>query len=311
MAPPSNPAPSPEKPGSPAPATPPFAQRCASRIVARLARLPLPLLYRLGGLAGWLVYLASPRYRRNLRAFMRQALGETAARQAHAAAVAAAGRMACELPKIWLNPLADAVALMREVRGWEVVEAAQAAGRGIVFLTPHLGCFELTAQYYAAHAPITVLYRPPRQRFLQELIERGRARPQLHLASADLGGVRALLKALRRGEAVGLLPDQAPKAGEGRWLPFFGRPAYTMTLAARLSASGAAVVFAFGERLERGEGYRLHLRAPLQPIEGSIDERTAAINREIEALVRTCPGQYLWGYNRYKERGRRAAGDRN
>lgn len=264
-----------------------------------LAALPLPLLYVLGALAGWLVYLASPTYRRHLRENMALALG-SAASASRGAAIAAAGRMSCELPKIWLNPLEQAVGMMHDVIGWELVEAAQAAGKGIIFLTPHLGCFELTAQYYSARAPITVLYRPPRYAVLQEMIETGRARPMLHLAAADLSGVRGLIKALKRGEAVGLLPDQAPKMGEGKWLPFFGKPAYTMTLAARLTETGAAVVFAFGERLPGGAGYRLHLRGPLTPIEGDLEARAVAINREIEALILASPGQYLWGYNRYK-----------
>lgn len=266
-----------------------------------LAALPLPLLHALGSAAGWLAYLCSPTYRRHLRAFMAQALGEESARAARGDAVAAAGRMVFELPKIWLHPLDEAVALIREVRGWEHVEAAQAAGRGIVFLTPHLGCFEITAQYYAAHAPIAVLYRPPRFAVVQEMIEAGRARPMLKLAPADLSGVRSLIKALKKGEAVGMLPDQAPKVGEGKWLPFFGRPAYTMTLAARLTETGATVLMAFGERLPGGAGFHLHFRPPTMPLEGDLETRAAAINREIEVLVRECPGQYLWGYNRYKQ----------
>lgn len=265
-----------------------------------LSRLPLPLLHAFGAVAGRLVYLLSPTYRRNLRANMRLALGEAGAGAARAEAVAQTGRMVLELPKIWLNPLEDAVALVREVRGWEHIEAARQAGKGIVFLTPHLGCFEITAQYYAARAPIAVLYRPPRYAVVQEMIEAGRARPMLRLAPADLSGVRSLIKSLRKGEAVGMLPDQAPKVGEGKWLPFFGRPAYTMTLAARLTETGAAVVFAFGERLPGGAGFRLHFRPPLAPIDGDLEARALAINREIEALVREHPGQYLWGYNRYK-----------
>lgn len=262
-----------------------------------LARLPLWLLHALGGLAGRLVYGLSPTYRRHLRENLAQA---GVAADCRGEVAAAAGRMVLELPKVWLNPLERTVAMMAEVRGWEVVEAAQAQGQGIIFLTPHLGCFEITAQYYASRAPITVLYRPPRYAALQAMIEEGRARPMLHLAPADLSGVRALLKALKRGEAVGLLPDQAPKVGEGKWLPFFGKPAYTMTLAARLTESGAAVVFAWGERLPGGRGFRLHLRGPQAPIEGDLEQRAAAINREVESLVRECPAQYLWGYNRYK-----------
>jgi KDO2-lipid IV(A) lauroyltransferase len=105
-----------------------------------------------------------------------------------------------------------------------------------------------------------------------------------------------LIKALRRGEAIGILPDQAPGVGEGEWANFFGRPAYTMTLVSRLQAStGAAVVMAFAERLPGGAGYSLHLERvtadPLTPV---------ALNRAVERVVSRCPGQYLWGYNRYK-----------
>lgn len=265
-----------------------------------LALLPLPVIHLLGALAGGLVYLLSPTYRRHLRENMALALGEEGAARSRWAAVAAAGRMVLELPRIWLKPHDVAVAQVIEVSGWPVVEEALQAGKGIVFLTPHMGCFEITAQYYATHAPITVLYRPPKQSWLQEMIEKGRARSSLYLAPADLSGVRGLIKALKRGQAVGLLPDQAPKVGEGRWLPFFGRPAYTMTLAARLTETGATVVLAWGERLPGGTGYRVHFRGPTQPVEGDLEARAIAINREIEAMIRECPGQYLWGYNRYK-----------
>jgi len=101
---------------------------------------------------------------------------------------------------------------------------------------------------------------------------------------------------LRQGEAIGVLPDQAPGMGEGEWADFFGKPAYTMTLVTRLkAASGAAVVMAFAERLPQGRGYQLHLTpVSADPLD------TAALNRAIEVVVRQCPAQYLWGYNRYK-----------
>lgn len=265
-----------------------------------LSHLPLAWLHRLGALLGWLAWLFSPTYRRNMREYMVQALGETEARRVQASAIANAGRSALELPRVWLRPLPDAVAHVVKVSGWERVEAATRAGKGIVYLTPHLGCFEMSAQYLSTHAPITVLYRPPKQAWLQTMIEAGRARSQLRIAAADLAGVRALLKALRRGEAVGLLPDQAPKFGEGRWMNFFGKPAYTMTLAARLTESGAAVIMLWAERLPGGAGYHLHLQAPTQPIRGTTEERARQINEQIEHLIRQCPEQYLWGYNRYK-----------
>ena len=267
-----------------------------------LSCLPLAWLHRIGALVGWLAWLFSPTYRRHMRENMVLALGEDGERRVRSAAIANAGKSSLELPKIWLRPLEDAVSQVVAVSGWELVEVATREGKGIVYLTPHLGCFEITAQYLSTKAPITVLYRPPKRAWMQTLIETGRARTQLHIAAADLAGVRTLLKALKRGEAVGLLPDQAPKVGEGRWLDFFGKPAYTMTLAARLTESGAAVIMVWAERLPAGAGYHFHLQAPTQPIVGTTEARAQQISREIEILIRQCPQQYLWGYNRYKQR---------
>ena len=260
-----------------------------------LAVLPLPLLHNLGALAGWLAWLLSATYRRN---FLRH-IGQAGLTQAKTAAIAEAGKALLELPKIWLRPQDEVVERVVRVSGWDLVEAAWAAGRGILFLTPHLGCFEITAQYYAAHKPITVLYRRPKQDWLAPLIEEGRG-ANVKLAPADLSGVRRLLKALKGGEGVGMLPDQVPGNGEGAWVPFFGRPAYTMTLAARLAETGATVLLAYGERLHYGAGYHLRLFPLSAPLEGDLLQRAAQLNRELETLIRQCPEQYLWGYNRYK-----------
>jgi KDO2-lipid IV(A) lauroyltransferase len=204
-----------------------------------------------------------------------------------------------ELPAIWCRTLPEAAARIVELEGWENIEAAHRDRRGILFLTPHLGCFEITAQYYAARRPMTVLYRRPKQDWLAPLIEEGRG-ANLKLAPADLSGVRRLLKALKNGEAVGMLPDQVPGKGEGAWLPFFGRSAYTMTLAARLAETGATVLLAYAERLHYGAGYHLKLFPLSTPLAGDLMQRAAQLNRELETLIRLCPEQYLWGYNRYK-----------
>lgn len=266
------------------------------------SHLPLPLLHNLGALFGWLTWLASPTYRRHFRENIELAgLGE-----ARHAAIAEAGKAIAELPKIWLRPSAELVNRVVQVTGWERVEAARAAGHGIVYLTPHLGCFEITAQYLAARPgadgsahPITVLYRKPRQAWLAPLMELGRG-TNLKLAPADLGGVRRLMKALKQGEATGMLPDQVPGNGEGVWAPFFGRPAYTMTLVARLIESGATVLFTYAERLHYGAGYHIHFLPLSRPLTGDLPARVAQLNGEVEAIIRRCPEQYLWGYNRYK-----------
>lgn len=257
-----------------------------------LSFLPLAALHNLGAVAGWLAYWLSPAYRRHLR----ENTGQAGCAEVRTAAVAEAGKTLFELPKLWLRPQDEVIARVVGVEGWELVEAAWREGRGILFLTPHLGCFEITAQYYASFRPITVLYRRPKQVWLGPIIESGRG-ANLKLAPADVSGVKKLLRALKAGEAVGMLPDQAPRAGEGVWVPFFGRPAYTMTLAARLADTGAAVILAYAERLHYGAGYRLRLFAPADSIGTPAD-----VNREIERLVLMSPEQYLWGYNRYKGR---------
>lgn len=269
-------------------------------LIRLLAALPLPLLHAAGVLLGWAVYALSPTYRRQLRENLSRAGYRDAATRR--AAIASAGKGLLELPAIWLRPRAEVLRWVRRIDGEALIEAARAEGLGIVFLTPHQGCFEITAKVAAERFPITALYRPPKQRFMQALIEAGRAGPNLRLATPDYAGVRELLGALKRKEAVGVLPDQVPREGEGEWVEFFGRPAYTMTLAGRLThRPGSVTLLAFGERLPRGRGYVVHLRPLPAALPGESDARR--VNRALEELVRECPQQYLWGYNRYKRPG--------
>jgi len=269
-----------------------------------LARLPLKLLHPLGAVTGWAVYVLSPSYRRRLRANLTQAVGAEAASRLWPTAVAEAGRQALELSWVWLRPLDEALATVRRVEGLPLLEEARGAGQGILFLTPHMGCFEIISLWLGRAHPITVLYRPPRKPVLGILMQAGRGRGQVKLAPTDLSGVRKLIKGLRDGEAVGMLPDQVPAHGEGTWAPVFGRPAWTMTLAARLSeVKGVRVILTWAERLPRGEGYVIRLSEPVAPLEGDTLTRTAALNREVERLILQCPQQYLWGYHRYKRPG--------
>lgn len=273
-------------------------------VVRWLSRRPLWLLHAIGAALGWLTYALSPTYHRRVQANATLA-GITAS--ARRGAVAEAGRALLELPYLWLRAPGALISPLVQWDGAALIDAAHAEGRGIVFLTPHMGSFEVTAQAYAeryaaAYGPITVLYRPARKAWLRELVDTSRSRPGLATAPATLAGVRQMIRALRRGEAVGLLPDQVPPAGLGVWAPFFGQKAYTMTLAARLvQQTGATPLLAWGERLAHGKGYVVRLAAlgdPLPP-----DDPVAAatvINRAMEALILRAPQQYLWGYHRYK-----------
>jgi KDO2-lipid IV(A) lauroyltransferase len=261
-----------------------------------LALLPLPILHAVGAALGWVSFAASPSYRRRFLTNATQAGYRLAQIRA---AVSEAGKLIAESPRLWFGR-----PVTIQWVGAELISAARAQGRGIVFLTPHLGCFEITAQAYAARfGRITVLYRPARKPWLRELVDTVRSRPNLASVPTTLAGVRQMLKALKAGEAVGLLPDQVPPQGLGVWAPLFGRPAYTMTLSTRLAAqTGATVLLAWGERLRLGRGYRVHLRPwPGGEMAADAAAGAAQVNAAMEALIRECPQQYLWGYARYKQ----------
>jgi KDO2-lipid IV(A) lauroyltransferase len=271
----------------------------------------LPLLHAVGALLGWLAYLGSPTYRRRLRANVTQSgLPWAVARPA----IASAGRMVAELPWLWGRGPDERLGDLVRWEGAEHVQAALAAGRGLVLLTPHIGSFEIIGQAYAerfgAQQPMTALYRPARKAWLRDLVAQSRNRPGLETAPATLAGVRQMIRALRKGGTIGLLPDQVPPEGMGVWVPFFGREAYTMTLAARLAQqTGAAWLLLACERLPGGRGYVVRVQQPAEPLPEARDTPDAeqlavrsagVVNRAMETLIRQNPGQYLWGYHRYK-----------
>ncbi len=271
-----------------------------------LARWPLWLLHAVGALLGWFTFWASPSYRARFRANVAQAgISPADARPA----IAHAGRMLMELPFLWLRPAGEPIRPRLDWQGEALLTEALARGKGILLLTPHMGSFEVTAQacaqsFAAEFGPITVLFRPARKAWVRALMDGSRERPGVATAPATLAGVRQMIRALRRGEAVGLLPDQVPPDGMGVWVPFFGKPAYTMTLAARLAQqTGATPLLIWGERLPRGAGFRVRVSAlpeALPLTDPTQAESAAVINRAMAQLIRQCPQQYLWGYHRYK-----------
>jgi KDO2-lipid IV(A) lauroyltransferase len=217
--------------------------------------------------------------------YARQSAGET-------------GAMMTELARVWFRNRACMAQVLCD--DWMVIEQALAEGRGLIMLTPHLGCFELAARYAAERIPLTVMYRAHRKRIFRGVLNAVRDASAMKAVPATAQGVRAFVRALRKGEAVGMLPDQAPK-GDGVWVPFFGRMAYTMTLLGKLAAqTGAPLIVAAGERLPRGRGWRMHVKRLTGPLPESADAQATWINSELEEMIRRFPQQYLWGYNRYK-----------
>jgi KDO2-lipid IV(A) lauroyltransferase len=267
-----------------------------------LARLPLGWYQAAGAALGWIVYHASPRFASRLRENLRASgvcADDAEYRRVLRENIRETGKQAVEFIPLWFRSQAEAAALVRRCSGEDAVHEALARGRGVIMLTPHLSCFEISAIYAAQYTTITVLYRQPHVRYLDRLILAGRERGREKLAPANLKGVRALFRAVKAGEAIGILPDQVPGEGEGVWVDFFGRPAYTMTLIGRLvEVTGAAVFMATVHRLPGAAGFDIEV----VPVEGDLRgaEGARRLNAAIEAAVRKRPEQYLWGYNRYK-----------
>ena len=279
-----------------------FKQAAVTFMIKMFAKLPLCVVHFLGTILGWTTYLSYKKYalliNQNLK-LSQLTKDDIRFKKTLHRNIAETGKALLETFAIWFRNYSTLDKWYKGCTGWAHVEAGLKKGKGIIFLTPHLGCFEITSLYYGQFHPITVLFRPPRQEWLMPLINEGRERGKVRLAPANAHGVRLLLQALKRGEAIGILPDQAPLAGEGEWVPFFGRPAYTMTLASKLAQkSGAQVLMAFGERLANGHGYHIHI-SPVS--EGGINT-PELLNQEIEKAISQCPSQYMWVYDRYKVR---------
>ncbi|WP_028081095.1 lysophospholipid acyltransferase family protein [Solimonas soli] len=205
-----------------------------------------------------------------------------------------------EAPAFWFGSRRRLERWLADEPARRQLQALRDEGRGVIWLCPHLGAWELSGLFCSAGGPMTSLYKPQKDATLDRIMHDGRTRLGARLVPTDGGGVKALLTALRRKEMIGILPDHDPPKGSGVFAPLFGMTAHTTELVSKLAArSGAPVWFCIAERLPRGRGYRFHLSpAPAEvadPVAG-----VAALNRGIEAVVRRMPEQYWWAYERYR-----------
>jgi len=172
----------------------------------------------------------------------------------------------------------------------------------IIFLTPHFGCWELTARMISRIRPVTFLYKPLKKPKEETYLLSLRAQEDLSMASANKKGIFKLQRSLSKHEAIGILPDQDPGKQGGVLSPFFDHNAQTMTLLAKLARkNNAKVVLSWCERLPWGKGYQLNFRSVNVLSESdNLENDVALMNKVIEDLVKTKPEQYLWNYKRFK-----------
>lgn len=262
------------------------------------AALPLRFLQGCGRVLGLLVFFLSPKYARRLRQNASQAGFQQAV--FHREAAKQIGAMFAEIPKVWFQGK-TCLQKVRIANPEYLAKLRENKEQSVIFITPHLGCFEICARYLAQQKPITVMYRKARREFFEPVMKSARDNSGMESVPADFSGVRSFIKVLRRGGDIGLLPDQVPPSADGEWVTFFDRLAYTITLPGKLaSQTKAKIVMVAGIRLPHGQGWELVFQdGPV--MEGlSSNEQAQAMNLALEELIRLAPEQYLWSYNRYK-----------
>ncbi|UOO81734.1 lysophospholipid acyltransferase family protein [Uruburuella testudinis] len=270
-----------------------------------LAALPLPLLHVIGNLWGAAACRLLPKDRKRARVHMLQA-GLAAADADIKAVFQETAKGALELPIAFFRRPEAIEALFQAIHGWEHVQTALDKGEGLLFITPHIGSYDLAGRYISQQLPfpLTAMYKPPKLKMFDAIMQAGRVRGKGKTAPTNIQGVKQVMKALRAGEATIVLPDHVPspeEGGDGVWVDFFGKPAYTMTLAAKLAqVKGVKALFFCGERLPGGQGFVLHI----EPLQGELNGDKAhdarLINQNVEYWIRRFPTQYLFMYNRYK-----------
>lgn len=269
-----------------------------------LARVPLPLLHLLGKLIGSIAYHLSPPTRTRIQKHMQIAGLETSPTQIKRV-LQQTMQSGLELPVAFFRSPQHISSLFHRVKGWAHIENALANQEGLLLITPHLGSYDLAGRYISEQLPfpLTAMYKPPKIAALDAVMQAGRVRGKGRTAPTNIHGVKQIIKALRQGEATIVLPDHVPdpREGDGVWVDFFGKPAFTMTLAGKLAqVKNVRPLFFVGERLAGGQGFVLHIE-PLQgELNGDKHHDAALINRNVEYWIRRFPEQYLFSYNRYK-----------
>lgn len=293
-----------------------LAARLLYVLAALAGRLPWPLLRRVGDGIAWLWWTLDARESRVALRNLELAYPDLLPAQRgelRRDVLRATARQTLETLRLWTRPHRENRSLIRETQGEAVLDAALAAGKGVIIAAPHYGNWELLNQWLAARTPLAILYRPPESAVGEAFLRRVRrdADDRVTQVRAEGAGIRQLFKRLRDGGVVGVLPDQQPKAGDGGFAPFFGVPALTMTLIGRLAErSGAAVLFAYCERIGPGPAYALHFEpAPDDIAHADPAISLSALNAGVERIARRDPAQYQWTYKRYTIRPSRSGAD--
>ncbi len=272
----------------------------AIAIFRALGLLPLIVLQQVGNLLGWVGWIMPGTYKKRAARNMAFAYPQPS-HKLQRQSMQQLLQMFLELPYLWAPRNANRLQGLVSCDAWPLIEQTLAEGRGLILISPHIGCFEMLGPIYSQRHPAAVIFKEPRMRWLGDLINRIRLSPQLTLVPANQKGVKGLVRTLMRGQTIGFLPDQVPAEGDGVYAPFFGQPAYTITLVQRMQSLRQTPIFTVGlERLPNARGYHFHVEPMTAPLSEDPIVAATEMNAALETMIRRMPNQYLWGYNRYK-----------
>lgn len=274
-----------------------------------VAQLPLAWQQGLAKKLATFAWRYAKREKRNSRINLNLCFPELSQEEVDDLALASFQQQACTLVEMGFVWLANKQRVLNSLIGFsglEAVLAAQEKNQPVIILAPHLGQWELIAFWLSYYRNFTFMYSPPDSKQVDQLMRKGRSRTGGKLVAADLKGVAGLLKALKKGGMVGILPDQVPSRGQGGVIaPFFGHSALTATLLPKLVEKTKAKVFTcVAVRLPKAQGFELVFK-PADEQVYSTDETLAAtgVNASVEEVINLAPSQYQWAYKRFKNTG--------
>ncbi|HEC27282.1 MAG TPA: hypothetical protein ENI67_07730 [Gammaproteobacteria bacterium] len=281
--------------------------RIAETVLRTNARLPLSVLHTIGNIFGSLLVILPGKRVATCRANIETCfpeLSRSSQRRLVRQSLRQISKGLMEVGRLWLQPVEKNLAMIKSVSGEEHITKCLEEGRGVILAAPHMGSWELAGSYVSSRYPLTTMYQKPPLKGLSKLIKDGREGSGGNYVPTDNSGIRAMLKALLKGEMVGLLPDQVPSRG-GVIAPFFDNPALTISLLSKLAAeTDATVIFVFAERLPWARGFKIQFLPPDELISSTaLEESATRINAQVEKCIRMAPDQYLWIYKRFQKNG--------
>jgi KDO2-lipid IV(A) lauroyltransferase len=278
-------------------------------LIKFVGALPRPLARAAGISIAWVVYLLHGRLRRvglrNLElAFPEKSLSEH--RKILRRVFTSLGRQTAEVC-LFPRYTRENVSKIVVYEGFENFERALARGKGVLFLTGHLGAWELSAFAHSLYGhPLGIVMRPLDNPYLDRLTRRYRTMHGNKTVDKDFA--RGLIAAMRNGETVGVLMDTNMIASQGVFVDFFGIQACTASGVARVALkTDAAVVPGFTIWDPGLKKYRLRFDPPVKLVrtkdrESDVVANTALFTKVIEDYVRRYPDQWLWVHRRWKTR---------